>query len=151
MKTITICASVNFYKQVVDIRDQLEKAGCKVLIPATAEKMKKSGDYNVARSKTWFRDANDYHKKTALMRGHFAEVKRGDAILVVNLAKHGVDNYIGGNVLMEMAVAFYLNKPIYVLNDIPDESPFLEEIIGLEPIPLHGDLETLVSDYIKTH
>lgn len=66
-----------------------------------------------------------------------------DAILVLNYEKHGVQNYIGGNVLMEMALAFYLKKPIYILNEIPEQSNFLEEIIGLNPIVLRGDLKKL--------
>jgi hypothetical protein len=36
-----------------------------------------------------------------------------------------------------------LGKPIYILNDIPQESPFVEEIIGLNPVVLHGSLESI--------
>lgn len=141
MSTITICSSANFYRQAVDIQALLARKGYRVLIPDTAEKMKQSGDYDVSHYKTWFADANDYHKKAALMRGHFDKVAKGDAILVLNYEKHGVQNYIGGNVLMEMALAFYLNKPIFILNEIPKESAFLEEIIGMGPIVLHGKVE----------
>ncbi len=70
-KIITICSSANFYKEVVEIQQKLGEEGFSVIIPATAEKMKTSGDYNVDHYKTWLGDANDYHKKTALMRGHF--------------------------------------------------------------------------------
>lgn len=142
---ITVCSSANFYKSAVEIQTELSKAGYTVIIPATAEKMKASGDFNVEHYKTWFGDANDYHKKTALMREHFDEIEKGDAILVINEEKHGVDNYIGGNVLMEMTLAFYLNKPIFILNDIPVESNFLEEIIGMEPIVLKGNTSKLLN------
>lgn len=117
---------------------QLEKLGYKVIIPATAEKMKLSGNYDVDAVKTWYKNAADYHKKAALMRGHFEEVAKGDVCLVLNYEKHGQSNYIGGNVLMEMALAFWLKKPIFVLHEIPEDSPFAEEIIGLGSIPLHG-------------
>lgn len=147
MPTITICSSANFYRQAVDIQNELEEAGFKILIPATAEKMKQSGDYDVSHYKTWFEDDNDYHNKTALMRQHFDEVARGDAILVLNYEKHGVPNYIGGNVLMEMALAFHLKKPIFILNEIPEESAFLEEIIGLGPIMLRGNVKDLPQKY----
>jgi hypothetical protein len=149
MTKITICSSVNFYRQAIDIQEELGKLGYEVIVPATAERMKESGDFEVSHYKTWFGDADDYHKKTALMRGHFAEVKKGDAILVLNYEKHGIDNYIGGNVLMEMAIAFYLNKPIFVINEVPGESPFLEEIIGLNPVVLHGMAENLSKEYQK--
>jgi hypothetical protein len=103
--------------------------------------MKASGDFDVSHYKTWFADTADYHKKAELMRGHFDKVADGDSILVLNYMKHGVDNYIGGNVLMEMSSAFYLHKPIYIMNDIPAKSAYLEEIIGMEPVVLHGMLD----------
>lgn len=140
MKVVTICSSASFYTQAVVVQKQLNQDGFKVIIPATAEKMKKSADFDVSHYKTWFGDAKDYYKKSELMRGHFHEIEKADAILVLNYEKHGTKNYIGGNVLMEMALAFYLKKPIYILNEIPEESSFLEEIIGLNPIPLHGNL-----------
>ncbi len=149
MKTVTICSSANFYRQAVEKQAELEKLGFKILIPATAEKMKQSGDYEVSHYKTWFGDAGDYHKKTALMRGHFEEINKGDAILVLNYEKHGVKNYIGGNVLMEMAIAFFQQKPIFLMNEIPEESNFLEEIIGLNPIVLHGNINILKTHYDK--
>ena len=143
MPVITICSSANFYRQAVDVQAELEKLGYEVIIPITAEKMKQSGDYDVSHYRTWLRDATDYHKKTSLMRQHFLEVEKADAILVINGEKHGIQNYIGGNVLMEMTIAFYLREQIFILNDIPKESSYLEEIIGLEPIVLHGKLATL--------
>lgn len=147
MPIITICSSANFYRQAAEIQDQLEKSGFKVILPSTANKMKETGDYEVDHYKTWFADPNDYHKKAKLMRDHFAEIERGDAVLVVNHEKRGQPNYIGGNVLMEMSLAFYLGKPIFILNEVPGESPFLEEIIGMEPIALCGAVDDLPKKY----
>ena len=144
MPIITICSSASFYEQVVAVQAELQAMGFEVIIPLTAEKMKVCDDYDVSKYKTWYGDASEYHKKTALMQAHFDEVARGDITLICNYEKHGVPNYIGGNVLMEMTVAFYLKKPIYVLNDIPEDSSFLEEIMGVGSIPLHGELETLI-------
>lgn len=141
--TITICSSAAFYKHVIELKTDLEKFGHTVLVPYTALAMEKNNDYDVSHYKTWFADANDYHKKAKLMRMHFDEVAKGDAVLVVNDEKHGVPNYIGGNVLMEMAVAFYLQKQIYILGDLPADSPFEEEYKGMEPILLHGDLSVI--------
>ena len=149
MKTITICSSANFYRQAVDIQAKLENSGFKVFIPVTAEKMKATGDFDASHYRTWFADANDYHKKTALMREHFDKVEKGDAVLILNFEKRGVQNYIGGNVLMEMALAFHLRKPIFILNEIPDESAYLEEIIGMHPVVLHGKIEDLIKKYKK--
>ncbi len=149
MKTITICSSANFYRQAVDIQDQLQKHGYEVIIPITAERMKESGDFDVSHYKTWFADANDYGKKAELIRAHFDKIAAGDAILVLNYEKHGVQNYIGGNVLMEMSLAFYLEKPIFVINEAPKESTFLEEILGMQPVFLQGDVDKLPEEYKK--
>lgn len=138
--TIAICSSANFYRQVVDIQAELKNLGFDVLIPRTAEQMKQTGDFDVHSHRTWLTNAADYHKKTALMKEHFPKIEQSDAVLVVNHKKNGTTNYIGGNVLMEMAVAFYLNKLIFLLNDIPQKSPFLEEVIGMNPIMLHGKI-----------
>lgn len=117
--------------------------GYSVIIPSNAKVMKESGDFDVTHYQTWFQDANDYHKKTKLMSDHFDEIARGDVTLILNYEKRGIANYIGGNVLMEMAVAFYLKKPIVVLNDLPKDSAYLEELMGVNPIILNGDISLL--------
>jgi hypothetical protein len=147
MPTITICSSANFYKKVNNTADVLKSLGFDSITPLTATKMRASGDYDASHYRTWLQDDNDYDKKAMLMRTHFDEVAKGDAILVVNEEKHGKPNYIGGNVLMEMAIAFYLKKPIFILNDIPEESMFLEEIKGMTPVLLYGKTEDLPVAY----
>jgi hypothetical protein len=139
---ITICSSANFYKHVVELQEELEQAGHTVLIPHNANEMKKTGNFDTSH-RTWLQDPNDYHKKTNYMKLHLKEIEKGDVILVVNDEKNGKSNYIGGNVLIEMSIAFYLKKKIYILGDIPDESPYLEEIIGMEPIVLNGQLSLI--------
>lgn len=105
--------------------------------------MEKNNDFTVERYKTWYTNKHDYQKKQALMDEHFEKVKKADAILVVNNEKHGISGYIGGNGLMEMAVAHLYKKPIYVLNDISDTLSFAEEVYGLHPIFLKGNLENM--------
>jgi len=143
MPSITICSSVAFYKQVIEARNQLEAMGYEVIVPEVAKRMEAANDYVVEHFKPWFADPNDYPKKGEFMRGHFEEVAKGDATFVMNYQKNGVDNYIGGNVLMEMGLAFYLKKPMFILNEAPTESAFLEEILGLGCTILHGKLEDI--------
>lgn len=141
--TITICSSASFYRHVIELKNDLEALGYKVLVPHNALEMQKNNDYEVSHYKTWFTDAIDYDKKANLMRMHFDEVAKGDATLIVNDKKHGVPNYIGGNVLMEMSLAFYLKKKIFILNDLPAESLYEEEIKGMLPVCLRGDLNRI--------
>jgi hypothetical protein len=142
---ITICSSANFYRQAGDIQEQLQKLGLEVIIPAMARRMKETGDYEVSNYKTWYADPGDYHKKAELMHGHFEEVAKADAILVLNYEKNGKQNYIGANVLMEMALAFHLRKPIFILNEMPEDSAFEEELKGMMPAILHGKAEDLAA------
>ena len=141
--TITICSSAAFYEHVIVLKNELEALGYKVLVPHNALEMQKNNDYDVSHYKTWFADPNDYDKKASLMRLHFDEVAKGDATLVVNDEKHGVPNYIGGNVLMEMSLAFYLKKKIFILNNLPADSSYEEEIKGMLPVCLRGDLSKI--------
>jgi len=143
IKTITICCSASFYKQALDVQAKLQKQGFKVKIPHTANIMKKSGDFDVETYKTWFKNPNDYKKKAKFMRQHFKKVLECDAVLVLNYEKNGVEGYIGGNGLMEMALAFHYRKPIYILNPVVESSSLYEEILGMSPVFLHGELSKL--------
>ncbi len=140
---ITICSSCNFYRQANDVKEQLEKLGVEVIVPRLAEEMKAKNDYEVSHYKTWFADPGDYGKKAELMHDHFEEVKKADAVLVLNYEKHGKQNYIGPNVLMEMALAFDARKPIFIINEMPENTPFEEELRGMMPIILHSKVEDL--------
>ncbi len=44
---------------------------------------------------------------------------------------------------MEMAIAFHLKKPIYILNTIASALPHEEEIYGMQPIFINGDLSKI--------
>jgi len=141
---IVICSSATFYKHVCEIQDELSKKGLDVVIPKTAQIMRESGDFKVDNYKTWYKDESTFKKKQELMDGHFAEIENGDAILVVNDEKHSIEGYIGPNVLMEIAIAYFLKKKIYVLNDVAKDQPLYEEIKGIEAIELSGNVSSIL-------
>lgn len=141
--TITLCSSVAFYAHVMEIESQLVKMGFRVLVPDTARAMAKKNNFDVEQHKDWYL-TGDYSRKTELIKGHFPKIEQGDAILVINDAKNGLEGYIGGNVLMEMTVAFYLQKPIYILNPISEDLSIKEEIYGMNPVFLGGNLNNIV-------
>ena len=142
-KIITICSSASFYAQVLEAEDFLKKAGFAVSVPLTANKMKKSGDFRVETYKTWFKNPNDYKRKTFLTKHHFNKIVKGDAVLVLNYEKNGIKGYIGGAVLCEMAIALQFKKKIYVLNPIDKTSSYKEEILAMDPVILNGDLSCI--------
>jgi hypothetical protein len=139
IKTIVICSSASFYKELFPIEAKLKDFGYKVVLPATAYTMKKKNNFNVALHKTWYKNAGDYRKKRALMNAHFKKIIKSDAILVTNFDKNGVKGYIGGNTLMEITIAYFYKKPIFILNDIAGDSPIKEEIYGVNPVFLKGE------------
>lgn len=142
-KTIAICASAAHFKNALEISDQLKNLGFKVKIPKTAGVMQKNNDFDVSHYKTWYKDDNDYNKKTELIKGHFKKIIDSDAILVTNYEKNGIEGYIGGNTLMEMAIAFIYLKTIFILNPIDEKLGFKEEVYGLRSIFLNGNLESI--------
>jgi peptidoglycan/xylan/chitin deacetylase (PgdA/CDA1 family) len=82
---------------------------------------------------------NDY------IRVHYKHILESDAILIVNNTKNGINNYIGGNALMEMGQAYVNGRKIFLLNDIPrlEDLNYATEIEAMDPICLHGDLAAI--------
>ena len=76
--------------------------------------------------------------KNRLTIDNMKNVEICDALLILNYSHRNIENYIGGNSFVEMCIAFYLGKPIYLLNDIPKDMPYTEEIKALYPIVIHS-------------
>ncbi len=139
---ITICASAKFAKEMVKVKEILKERGHEVLLPEMAESFA-TGKINLDDFKGGRTDA-DFKKKYDLVRKHFEEVARGDVVLVLNYDRdENNKNYIGGNTFAEMAIAFYLKKPIYLLNPMPEYVTYAEEIKSMDPIILNGDLKRI--------
>ena len=68
-----------------------------------------------------------------------------DAILVLNLDKKGIQNYIGGNTLMEIGFAHVLNQKIFLYNPIPNIDLYKTEIEAMKPIIINKDLNKITN------
>jgi len=69
-----------------------------------------------------------------------------DGIVVLNYEKKGVENYVGGNTLMEIGFAYVADKEIFLMNPIPTEVPYTDEINAMvkkENI-LNGDVSLII-------
>lgn len=148
MKTIVLCGSTVFYDHLAQVADELEALGWKCIVPIDAEGIRQGKAYDATSAKTWYDNPADFYRKGEFMRDHFDKIPLGDAILVVNDRKHGIDGYIGPNVLMEMGLAFHLHKPIYILNPISKELPIYEEAMGMTPKFLDGQLSRLTAEIV---
>ena len=146
---ITLCGSIAFIDEMDAVRKELEALGHGVQMPPLAVM---GGEGEMIPVKEYYalrKAAADDHdwiwrRKEEAMRNHFDKVAGGaDAILVCNYDKNGIAGYVGANTLLEMGLAFHLRKPIYLLNAIPEVS-YKEEILGMQPIVIDGDLERIV-------
>lgn len=138
-KKIFLCASMAFYKELVDIGGWLEKRGFVVYLPVSAQMMKKKQDFEVAH----FKDVFTHTEKAAFIHKNFRNIAKSDSILVVNNEKNGIRGYIGANVLMEIGLAFYLHKNIYILNPIPKDAAHTEELLAFAVTFLNGDVHKI--------
>lgn len=128
---ITICGSMKFDPEMTDIKRQLEARGYEVDKPNIVE--------GHAYGDKLDENAN---LKRGFIDEHFAKIDTSDAILVVNHEKNGVDNYIGGNTLMEITYAYAHGLEIFLLNPVPDLS-YSDEIHGIHPVLLCGDIANI--------
>jgi len=134
---ITICGSVSFSKEMVEFKDRLGKIAHKAIVCPVME------DLALGKNPELLKKIEENHarvkKEGGFIKWYYNSIVNSDAILVVNLDKKGIKNYIGGNTLMEIAFAYVNNKKIFLLNPIPDIS-YRDEILAMEPIILNGNL-----------
>jgi len=133
---IAICGSMQFGKEMIEIKQKLERFGHAVVLPKDIEQYA-SGEKSVEGK--WEKQEGD------LFKNYWNEIKASDAVLVVNVIKNGIENYVGGNALIEMAYAHVLDKKIYLLNPVPDID-YKDEIEAMSPTILNGDLSKIPAD-----
>lgn len=145
MKTIVICCSGSFYKDALDLEKELLALGFTVKLPQTAYRIRKEKNFDIDKFKIWVKDSKNRAVKAKLIKNHFSEITKSDAILVLNLKKNEVEGYIGANVLMEIALAFHLDKPVFIYNAISSEAPFNEEIYAMMPVWINRNLKAILT------
>lgn len=141
---ITLCGSIAFYHKMLEVKAKLEKLGHRVELPPQKVPNDKGEmipvqEYYAIRHTAEPSHAWVWDRKAIAIREHFEKVVNADAILVLNYSKKSIDGYIGANTLLEMGLAFYLKKKIFLLNPIP-QMQYTEEILGLKPLILNNDL-----------
>lgn len=122
---IVLCGSMKVKDKIIEISNELEKMGYNVLLPV---------------------ECMQGLEKVIASRAHFDRISNPDnqAILIVNVTKNGIENYIGPNSFVEIAFGFYFNKKVFLLNDIYE--PYKDEIIGWNIKCLNGDLSKIASN-----
>ena len=131
---ITLCYSIKFAEKAEEIKKRLEKLEHQVFIVKTNNKFLGKDDETKEQIKLKQKYEDD------AIGEHFSLITNSDSILVLNYEKNNIPNYIGGNVFLEMGVAYYLKKSIYLLNPIPHMPYHETEIIAMKPIIINGNL-----------
>ena len=151
---ITICGSMAFLKEMERVRDVLIQNEHDVKIPELmletrarfgVGKTVSLGNYIEEKGgMDAFPPGHElWDLKESAIKDHFEKIDWADAILVVNEDKRGITGYIGGNTLIEIGLSYYLKKPIYIMNHVSSELSYKQEILGMKPIFLEGDLSKI--------
>jgi len=139
---ITICGSIKFAKNIVDICHKLEKLGHE---PKIHEQMfgLANGTALQLQDMASGMESSRIKKKHNFIKWWHNSIKNSDAILVCNFDKNGIKNYIGGNTLMEIGFAHVNNKKIFLLNPLPKDVPYYDEIEAMSEVVVNGDLNKI--------
>lgn len=137
---ITISGSMTFSDKMREVATSLQARGLLVYLPSDTQAY--SGN-----NKEWALNKHEEAQKKIdqnLIKKHYEKIRNSDALLVVNENKPNTENYIGGNTFLEMGFAHILDKKIYILNKIPKNEFYEQEIIAMQPIVLSGNLDKLI-------
>lgn len=137
---IQIIGSMKFTKEMVELQQDLQQLGHEANVPIGAdEHLRNTVLINNLAEDLKFCIKND------IMRRNFHEVASADAVLVVNHRRNNIDGFIGISALMEMGIAYFLNKKIFLLNDFPsfEEHRGAQEVAIMQPTLLKGDLKKI--------
>ena len=133
---IFICTSKHFYNKIPEIKKELESLGHEISLPNSYEDPLKEEEMKILGKK------EHINWKTKMMKQHGPKIKKNDAILVLNLDKNNIPNYIGGATFMEIIKAWELNKKIFFYNRLPNCS-FTDELTAINPILINKDLDNI--------
>ena len=134
--TIVLCGSMVFYPRMKELASSLEKGGWKVFLPESEEGKLNYADLPLEQKR---------EQKKTYIDAHLAKIRNSQSILVVNEPKHGIEGYVGANTLMEIAFAYALGKPIFLLNPVGTQ-PCQDELLGLgaRSLPVDQDLSSFL-------
>ncbi len=139
---ITVCGSIKFAPRLVEIYHHLEKLGHNPmmheqmfgLVDGTAPQL-----MDIANGI----EGSEIKRKYKYIKWWHNSIKESDAILVCNFDKNRIKNYVGGNSLMEIGFAHVNDKKVFLLNPIPEEVSYAEEIRAMTDVILNGDLSLI--------
>ncbi len=131
---IGVIGSMQFTERMIEARDELVRLGHDAFVTSLAAPFVGKTDEEKEAIKI---DQKNNHDA---IREFWRAMQGADAVLVYNVEKNGVPNYIGGNTLMEIGFAHVLDQKIFLLNPVPDIPYYRTEIEAVKPVILNGNL-----------
>lgn len=135
---IGIVGSMHYAEKMLEAKNNLEIFGHEVFLTGFANSFVGKNDEEKENLKIFQKMHED------AIREFWYLMQGADAILVLNLDKGGVPNYIGGNTFLEMGFAHVLQQRIFLYNPIPENPLFKSEIEAMDPVVIFGDLGQVV-------
>ena len=143
---IAICSSALFAKQSREIKEKLEKRGLEVFLYPQSVRLRHEtvdvSEYYSMRKKKLTPEL--LGAKRQLMDKHFATIRECDAILVLNFDRQRKRGYVGGNTFLEMGIAYWLGKKVFIWKKPSERLPYSEEIMAINPINVEENVERIV-------
>jgi len=134
---IGVVGSMQFTERMIELSNKLNHLGHDAYVTSLAQPYVGKSDEEKEKIKIYHKNNED------AIREFWRLMQGGDAILVANLEKNGIKNYIGGNTLMEIGFAHVLEQKIFLLNPIPEIVYYKTEIEAVKPVIIYGDLSKI--------
>jgi nucleoside 2-deoxyribosyltransferase len=132
ISSLIICGSMKFYDVMKSVKQELAEIGIAAVIPENETDLPQNiteEEFNKFKRKV----SQSYLKKIRIA-GTFA-------ILVINERKNDIDNYIGANTLVEIAMAFTWGRKIFIYNDV--YHPYADELVAWKCVPIKKNLRVI--------
>ena len=137
---IAIIGSMKFTQEMLATEKKLRELGHDANIPLGVEPHLSDGTFvdNLEDNLAFCIEHN-------VMRRNFQQVAESDAVVVLNYKRNGVEGYIGISALMEMAIAHFLKKKIFLMRATPKMSHarWAHEVAIMQPTVINDDLKKI--------
>jgi hypothetical protein len=137
---IMIIGSMAFAKKMLEVKNKLEELGHVAEVPPDIED-------HLSNSKLVDNlEENVSHCiKTNIIKKSYDVVVKSDAVLVINGNRKNIKGYIGTSALMEIGIAYFFNKKIFILNPLPswEKQRWVHELTIMQVVILDGDFSKI--------
>lgn len=135
---ILIGWSMSFADKMFEIQETLIKLGHTTILSPGINFFIENPD-----AKMDFEQELQFCKETGIMKKFFDEIAASEAVVFLNYDKKWISGYIGASVLMEIGIAYYLGKKIFLINPIDKSQWYALEVLLTNPIILDWNLSKI--------